>query len=272
MRSWILKKFSAPPKRMFDYGYLHPYDPKAGLRISIDACVKPAKGNALLRVFTCFIPPGNLYRSPGKAGDVWFTRKGRWGDSPALHTFTDGFQRYQGVPGREEVVMVADVRSVVMKKGVATLKPYAWGLIPLFDTSGGEAYVRRGAQLVPLYQGGFPTSLLHEMMSKNAFQVLEAQLSKGKRSAVKLMKGASLAVRVLDPRLESFEKVPSGVSELPKYGTKYLPTARKEEYLVDMDDLKSDKRSLAKLVPKKTDPDTYSEEVTKAIRATLSVS
>lgn len=144
---------------MLDYTYLLPYDAGQGFKVRVDAVLLPPScphatpaNPGFVRVLHSVHPPAGLYLR-GDPSATHMVRETDWESSTLrCQRFKDSYTVYSGTSFTPNLCVILDVRVAVMRKGTFVLEPLAWGILPVLDAPG-EGYVRRGAFVVPLFEG-----------------------------------------------------------------------------------------------------------------------
>lgn len=236
MAQWVNRAIGERPRAMLDYGYLAPFDPEAGLMLSVDAIVGahrrpagaagPANSTAYAVLHSLAGPQGPiLAREPLPPSGWHAARHPNWSSRPGVQGMQDGFSSYYSVRFDPKMCIFLQVRGVQMpaskeEQAAAAENPPApakvgWTILPVFDRRC-EGYVRRGCFSLPLFVGDPPASLWTAIQDAPEVDSLIHRMTNVGRVATRdrpLLvhpEGLSLTVRLQDPQFQEMLEVPLG--------------------------------------------------------------
>ena len=209
-------------RRSIEYAYAVPYSLETGLQVSIERLYNmPEPGiftshSTLYKVITSTSPPGLFYKDPPLYDGVYYTKTHDLDAHQRAPVFTDGYYDFTPSTLSANLYLLLDIRTLRIdcKKATETAKITVeppsqrknyWTLLPLSMEKipgQGYQYVSSGIFHLPLFEGTIPVEDV--LKTSNPYKELCTRLStKGKGStALKVMEGGMLCVRVLNPLLK----------------------------------------------------------------------
>ena len=203
-----------------------PYSLDAGLLVSVQMLFNMPQGGMfapkglIYKAIYSLSPPGLFYKDPPLSDAAHFTINDDLDQPSTCPAWSDEFNAFNPSQLEEGLCVVVDVRTLRVEKPrdakadpkifiePTNVRKSYWTILPLAKEKlfgQGYSYVMQGAFQLPLLEGPVQSDILS---SPVAIREIYARLGpSAKGNALKLVPGASVIVRVMNPLLKSvFEK------------------------------------------------------------------
>jgi len=208
-------------RSIIDYSFSVPYSLDTGLSISTEMLFNMPSGGIfgqkglVYKVIYSLNPPGLFYKDPPLTEGSFFTIKDDLDQPMTCPCWTDGFTILNPPQLEAGLCLILDIRTLRVEKGRGdakepkiiveppSIRKSFWSILPLAKeklSGQGFNYVQTGNFQIPLIEGSVPTDILASIVPFREVYNRLASTSKG--NSLKLVPGASIFVRVMNPLLK----------------------------------------------------------------------
>eukprot|EP00050_Salpingoeca_kvevrii_P003297 m.220879 g.220879 ORF g.220879 m.220879 type:complete len:429 (-) comp10804_c0_seq11:63-1349(-) len=191
IRSRLTRASGASPTEI-PLNFIVKYDVDAGIAIAVDSAMNLPKAK-VSHALCSLTPPACIYNHTPLDATLLLTQSFDQSERSTLRSphWKDDFMLYRRRVFHKHMAVIIDVRGL---ENAQTLIPQGWTAIQVLSEMG---FVRMGRFQLPLYHGAPSPQLLSDIGTMGVDKALKHHLD---RKKIKFADGASVIVRVADPR------------------------------------------------------------------------